>query len=262
MSLSRFDFVIVYHPGKLQGKPDALSRRSYLTPKPGEESYDQQKTTILKPQLLQLCVLTTMQKETSPLIQQIYDAMPGDTFSCDIQQQLNNHKSLDSDDHLNNFQFKDGLLYFKDLLYVPAGFSRLQVIQARHDLPSAGHFGFNKTMELISRDFWWPQMWKLVKEFIKSCEICSRSKGPRHRPHGLLQPLPIPSGPWTSVSLDFITDLPMSMSYDSILVIVDRFTKMAHFTPCSKAITGKETAKLFLNNIYRYHGSPDDITSD
>lgn len=88
-------------------------------------------------------------------------------------------------------------------------------------------------------------MWKLVKEFIKSCEICSRSKGPRLRPHGLLQPLPIPSGPWTSVSLDFITDLPMSMSYDSILVIVDRFTKMAHFTPCSKAITGKKLQNSF-----------------
>jgi hypothetical protein len=76
---------------------------------------------------------------------------------------------------LNNFQFKNGLLYYKDLLYVPSGPLRLQVLQARHYLPSVSHFGFNKTMELISRDFWWPKMWKLVKEYIQSCDTCSRS---------------------------------------------------------------------------------------
>lgn len=150
----------------------------------------------------------------------------------------------------------------KEQIYVSEGKTRLRVLQAHHDFPAAGHFGYNKTLELISRDFWWPQMWKAVKDFVQSCDVCSRSKTPRHRPFGLLQPLPIPKQPWSSISMDFITDLPISGSYNSIFVIVDRFTKMVHFIPCTKSITGEETTKLFLDNIYLYHGLSKDIISD
>ena len=92
--------------------------------------------------------------------------------------------------------------------------------------------------------------------------MCSRSKNPRHRPYGLLQPLPIPERPWSSVSMDFITDLPPSATFDAIYVVVDRLTKMAYFIPYKKSISGEETTRLFLDNIYRYHGLPDNIISD
>ena len=105
-------------------------------------------------------------------------------------------------------------------------------------------------------------MWKTIKDFVLSCDICSRSKNPRHLPYGLLQPLPIPKRPWFSISMDFIVDLPPSNSYDSILVVVDRLTKMAHFVPCKKTASSEDTARLFLENIYRYHGLPDDVVSD
>ena len=105
-------------------------------------------------------------------------------------------------------------------------------------------------------------MRKDVKSFVLSCDICSRSKNPRHCPYRLLQPLPIPNRPWSSVSMDFITDLPPSKSCDSILVVVDRLTKMAHFIPCKKTSSSEDTARLFLDNIYRFHGLPDDIVSD
>jgi hypothetical protein len=62
--------------------------------------------------------------------------------------------------------------------------------------------------------------------------------------------------------MDFITDLPLVGGYDTVLVIVDRFSKMAHFVPCSKTISGEETADLFLKNVVRLHGLPEDITSD
>jgi hypothetical protein len=102
--------------------------------------------------------------------------------------------------------------------------ARLEILQARHDFPSARHFGYNKTLELVSKDYWWPQMWKFVKDYVKSCNICSRAKCIRHRPHGLLQPLPIPERPWASLSMDFITDLPISNKFDSILVVFDHLT--------------------------------------
>ena len=260
MSLSRFDFVITYRQGSLQGKPDALSRRAYLAPKAGDEILDQQKSVLLKPTNLQLKTLTISTTEDLSYLEEIRNASKDDPFVTNIARRMKS--GLESRQLKEEFEFKDGLLYHKGLLYVPPGSARLKVLQLRHDFPAAGHFGFNKTMELISRDYWWPQMWKFVKEFIRSCETCARAKIPRHRPYGLLQPLPISKGPWLSLSMDFITDLPSSNLKDSILVVVDRLTKMAHFIPCNKTITGEETAKLFLENIYRIHGLPNDIVSD
>jgi hypothetical protein len=72
-------------------------------------------------------------------------------------------------------------------------------------------------------------MWKLVKEFIQSCDTYARRKVPRHRPYGLLHPLPVPKDPWLSLLMDFITDLPLANGKDLIFVVVDRLTKMAHF---------------------------------
>jgi hypothetical protein len=114
-------------------------------------------------------------------------------------------------------------------------------------------------MELMSHDYWWPQFWKFVKEFMGSCDVCAFVKNPRHHPHGLLQPLSIPAFPWLLISMDFIFDLQQSNSFDSILMVVDRLMKMTRFTPCNKSIIGKKTTKLFLNHVFRYHGFFENI---
>jgi hypothetical protein len=158
----------------------------------------------------------------------------------------------------DELKFNDGLFYFKGLLYISLGFIQLEIIQMRHNLFAVGHFGFNKTMELISRDFWWPKMWNRVKEFIQSCGTYARRKVPRHWPY-VLYLLPIPKGPWLSLSMDFITDLPLANGNDSIFVVVNRLTKMVHFILCNKTVTEEETAKLFLHNIYCIHGLSNDI---
>ncbi|XP_054826969.1 uncharacterized protein LOC129324030 [Eublepharis macularius] len=79
---------------------------------------------------------------------------------------------------------------------------------------------------------------------------------------GLLHPLPTPTGPWRTISMDFITDLPCSKGHTCILVVVDLFTKMAHFIPCSGPPTAQETAHLYLQHVFRLHGRPDHIISD
>ena len=107
-------------------------------------------------------------------------------------------------------------------------------------------------IQLISRGYWWPQPWKLVEEFIKSCDACARSNASHHRPYGLLQPLPIPKRPWASLSMDFIIELPFIGVYDSVFVMVDRFTKMAHFAPCAKTITGEEKTYFFFKMLLDY----------
>jgi hypothetical protein len=287
ISFLRFNFVITYCLGSKQIRSDVLSRRAYLAPREGDVAYDQQKTTLIKPEQLQLKTVRTTTLVDASFFQDIRVSLKVNPLALKLKnnagifnprgfpspgsevidsespnQPTSSSQVSRSHDVDPRFQFQDELLYYQGLFYVPKGPCRLRVLQSRHDSPSAGHFGYNKTMELISKDFWWPQMWKTVKDYVTTCDTYSRSKIPRHRPYGLLQLLSIPETPWTSISMDFIVDLPKSKSFDSVFVVVDYFTKMAHFVPCNKTIIGKETAQLFLENVYKYHGLPDDIISD
>ncbi|MBW0582140.1 hypothetical protein O181_121855 [Austropuccinia psidii MF-1] len=105
-------------------------------------------------------------------------------------------------------------------------------------------------------------MTHFIKDYVSSCQQCSRNKNIPHKKFGLLKPLPIPNGPWICLSMDFITQLPLSNSFDSILVIVDRFSKMAVFIPTMSSITSLDLAHLFIKNIFSKHGLPSSIVSD
>jgi transposase InsO family protein len=76
-----------------------------------------------------------------------------------------------------------------------------------------------------------------------------------------LQPLPAPSRPWSEITMDFVVKLPTSKSCDSIWVVIDRFTKMAHFVPCKETLTARQLARLFFDHIVKIHGVPDSIVS-
>ena len=106
---------------------------------------------------------------------------------------------------------------------------KLEILQSRHDSPAAGHPGQEKTYDLVTRNFWWPGVRNYVNNYVKTCDICQRNKASRHNPYGLLEPLPIPDTPWSSIGMDFIVKLPPSHGFDSILVFVCRRTKQAHF---------------------------------
>lgn len=148
------------------------------------------------------------------------------------------------------------------MIYIPTLPLQLEILRCCHDQLLSGHFGLSKTIELVLRTFWWPNLRTFVKNYIKSCNVCSRSKSSHHKPYGLLNPLSVPTRPWQSFSMDFITDLPSSNNFDSILVVVDRFSKMSHFIPCNKAISAQQTAQLIMQNVVRLHGLPDNIVSD
>ncbi|KNZ49959.1 uncharacterized protein VP01_466g2, partial [Puccinia sorghi] len=87
-------------------------------------------------------------------------------------------------------------------------------------------------------------------------------KSSKHRKYGLLQPLPIPPLPWHSLSMDFISQLPLSNGYDAILVVVDRFSKMSLFIQTKTTCNSSELADLFIEHVFLKHGLPDNIVSD
>src|SRR5215467_15681420 len=118
-------------------------------------------------------------------------------------------------------------------------------MQYKHNHVLSGHFGQNKTLELIRCEYTWPQIHSDVVAFCKSCDTCMRSKSQRHRPYGKLKQLPIPERLWNSISMDFIEKLPPSSGFDSILVVVDCLSKQAIFIPTHDTITSTQLAHLF-----------------
>lgn len=143
---------------------------------------------------------------------------------------------------------------------------RAEIMLINHDDPAAGHFGAKKTLELIKRKYFWFGMRADVKKWCRQCPVCQRSKTRRHRPYGLLKSLEKATQPWKDLSMDFITDLPPSnydgKVYDSIFVVVDRYTKMVRYVPCNKTITAPQMAQLFVDHVVRHFGTPDTIVSD
>ncbi|MBW0587484.1 hypothetical protein O181_127199 [Austropuccinia psidii MF-1] len=150
---------------------------------------------------------------------------------------------------------QEKLLLLKDRVVIPSNHEiQLDILQKRHDSLLAGHPGQEKTLKLIKRDFYCAGMNQIIKDYVSSCQQCSRHKNIHHKKFGLLKPLQIPSGPWNSLSMDFITQLPLSNSFDSILVIVDRFSKMEIFLPTYGTITALDLAQIFMNNVFSKHG--------
>ena len=151
----------------------------------------------------------------------------------------------------------DGCIYVPDLDDL-----HLRVLRYRHDHPLAGHFGQNRTLELIWCGYTWPGLWTFVKDYVQSCTSCARAKTPHHRPYRLLKQLLVPEKPWNSISMDFIEQLPSSTSFTAILVVVNRLSKQAIFIPTHDTITSLELAKLFLLHVFSKHGVPAHVTSD
>jgi len=160
-------------------------------------------------------------------------------------------------------QWKDGLLWYQGKIWIPNDEGiQTALIAKHHKPPPAGYGGTAKTTKLIGRRYYWPKIREDIKRFIKNYDTCQRTKVVRHAPYGLLQPNEAPDRPWKSIAIDFITDLPKSEGYDTILVVIDRLTKRDHFIPYSKDLDAQQFTHLFMKEIVRLHGIPHDIITD
>lgn len=136
------------------------------------------------------------------------------------------------------------------------------VFQIIGELHNEGHVGRDRTLQLVTTSYFWPCLRRDVERFVERCRICQQGKG-KSSNAGLYLPLPIPTQPWTDVSMDFVLGLPRTQrGFDSIFVVVDRFSKMAHFISCKKTTDAVSVAVLFFREIYRLHGLPTSIVSD
>uniref|UniRef100_A0A8C9ZTG8 Gypsy retrotransposon integrase-like protein 1 n=1 Tax=Sander lucioperca TaxID=283035 RepID=A0A8C9ZTG8_SANLU len=146
-------------------------------------------------------------------------------------------------------------------LFVPSEL-RSQVVHWAHSSMLSCHPGVKRTVFVVRQRFWWPRIVDSVKEYVAACPVCAQHKSLHQPPAGLLHPLPVPSRPWSDISLDFVTGLPLSEGNTTILTIVDRFSKMVHFVPLPKLPSAKELAEVMLSNVFKLHGLPRDVVSD
>src|SRR6185312_16669617 len=118
------------------------------------------------------------------------------------------------------------------------------------------------TYHRVNNLFAWKGLKGDVVNFVQQCGICQQAKHSHTHPAGLLQPLPVPEGVWRDISLDFVEGLPKVDGYSVILMVVDRFTKYAHFMALKHPYTALSVAKVLYDNVIKLHGMPQSMVSD
>jgi hypothetical protein len=154
----------------------------------------------------------------------------------------------------NKYVLQNGLLYRANKLCVLASSVRFLFLQEAHEGGLMGYFKVKKTEDVLAAHFFWPKMRCGVERYVSWCTNCNKAKS-QLNPHGLYMPLPVPSVPWEDISMDFILGLLRTKTgSDSIFVVVDHFSKMAHFIPCRKSDNASHVADLFFTENVCLHG--------
>ena len=105
-------------------------------------------------------------------------------------------------------------------------------------------------------------MSRTVHDFVRQCHVCQQAKPDRSKYPGLLQPLPVPAAAWQIVSMDFIEGMPRSGRFNCIMVVVDKFSRYAHFIPLAHPFSAADVAMAFMDNVFKLHSMPEQLISD
>ena len=138
---------------------------------------------------------------------------------------------------------------------------RQSLITDFHDTPVTGQKGVKATYNRLRKHYIWNGMKEQIQTYVKHCQKCQQSKVSNQKTSGSLLPLPTLSGPWQDITMNF-TEMPESLGYNYILVVVDQFSKEVVFVLCTKEETAYSTTELFRDHVWCQHGLPSTVVSD
>ena len=269
--LSRFNFKFVYRKGTDNSRADALSRREQDTPSDNDDRITNRVVQLFsekdRPVKISPAVIGTAPsheeeqdqwneaKDQDPQYQEIAACLQEGKRKLPVHIQI---KISLAECQLD----QQGFVQFRGRRWAP-NFEplRTRLIQQAHNPPVFGHPGKEQTYQLVSREYFWPNMSKDIRRFVRNCDVCGRSKAWRDQRQGLLKPLPVPDRPWQELSMDFITDLPESDGKTTILVVTDRLTREVVFEGMAET-SSEQVAWALVRRVISKHGFPRSIISD
>jgi len=262
LHLARFDFLLHHRPGRTMGKPDALSRRADH----GNGAMDNENIVLLRLEFLAMRALEGV--ELAGVEQKILSDIRKGNRNGDQEKPIAKaarelRNSTNGTVHSSEWSNIDDLLRFRGKIYVLwSPDLRRQIVALCHNTQIAGHPGRWKTLELVSQNYWWPQMSRYIGQYMSTCDLCLRTKPWRHSPVGELQPLSVPDARWDTLSVDFVVELPESSGHDAVMTVVDSISKRVHFVPTHTTVTVEGAARLFLHHVWKLHGLLKHVVSD
>ncbi|CAL1353211.1 unnamed protein product [Linum trigynum] len=251
--LSDYDCTIRYHPGKANVVADALSRKRE-SPLPELVSLRAMNVELELEEVTKL--LATL--KIRPMLQERIR----EKQSEDLEFEKYKKQVLEGKD--TKFELVDGVLMYQGRLCVPdVDKLRKDILDEAHSAPYAMHPGATKMYRTLKEHFWWPGLKKEVATHVYQCLECQMIKAEHQAPIIEHLPLEIPQWTWEKITMDFVYGLPRTpRGNDGVWVIVDRFSKVAHFIPIKFKPGLEELARLYVREIVRLHGVPLSIVSD
>jgi len=216
-------------------------------------------------------VADALSRAPPPTAQLLILSVPQLDFLSDIRKSLEStpefqqlkHSILSNPASYPGYTFCNNLILFKGRIWLHSNNPCIpSLLSEYHAMPLGGHLDIAKTTHHIQSNFFWANLKDDVRYFIKRCSVCQQNKISSKRPAGLLQPLPIPTGVWEDLSMDFITHLPSSNGFTVIFVVVDRYSKGVNLGALPTSFTAFKVANFFLNIVCKLHGFPRSIVSD
>ena len=241
LELSEYDLELKHIPGDKMVLADALSRRPDLCP---VEDHDNENVVLLPEDLFVALIDVELRDAVAKLQHEDSIALEALRLLTEVDPQS---PSLDTDGWTTEVDSTGSkVLFYKGKIYIPQDMElRREIVQRYHDTPTAGHPGILETYMAVSQEHWWPGLRTSVRSYVNGCAQCQQFKINRRPTKPALFPISssLTNCPFAQLSMDFITSLPLSQFFDSIMVVY-------------------KTTRLFIENVYKQFGLPDKIITD